>query len=51
MLVAGQEDVKVKLLTDPVCGVLARGRKRPATCKVSLKAAVIDAHREIDVVF
>ena len=51
MLVSGQKNIEAKLLTDPICDILARSRKRPATCKVSLKAAVIDAHREIDVVF
>ena len=51
MLVAGQENIEIQLLADPVCGVLARSRKRPAARQIPLKAAVIDAHREIDVAF
>ena len=51
MLVAGQENVEVQLLTDAVGNILVRCGKRPPAGKIALKSAVIDAYGQIGLFF
>ena len=47
VLVAGEKDIKSKLFTDAPALVFVTFRQNGPSCHITLKSAVVDAHRDI----